>query len=142
MTLIAALVTFVGTALFTTWASGRQFRERKALREEAELLAALPDGLESKNSLRKHLNDAVNKYLQANTPAKARRRRRNFGFALVTVSFLVLIAMWVLMNMVGEFGRPGSPWWVRVVFLLGVALNGAGSALVGWNWRSARPSPT
>lgn len=125
-TLVVAVVTLLGTVLVTTWSAGRRFRERKVLKEEAELLAALPDSLEARDDLRSHLSSGVSRYVRMSDQRHRLARERLWGAALLAVA-ANLSLWWVAVNTV-EVAVVDALFVVNVGFaativcLIGVAL--------------------
>ncbi len=109
---VVAVIALVGVLTPLYLSSSSAGRERRALKELADIVAVLPQGLGSEAALRAHLDDAMEGYVVRHQPDAAMRRalrRRGNGLVaggLVGFLLLTLVLSGILNNDIG--GRPAD----------------------------------
>lgn len=132
--IVVAVIALVGVLLPVYLGASVSARDRRSMKETAELLEALPDDLEQAEALKNHLNTAVAAYIARAEPegAKLRALRTRsiwLGVGAIVVTVGGTILAFSLM--------PWSPRDRYIVYvLIGVSyLLFAGAISFFWLWR-------
>ncbi|MFQ6197821.1 hypothetical protein [Streptomyces sp. NPDC000405] len=117
---IAPVVVAAMTVLGGLWQARRKRpMTREIVKQDAELLALLPEDSEAKRILQQHIDDTVRKIVED----EDRRTRDGVGSCAAVVFLVVAIALLAV-----SAGRGGDWWWLGVPAALIGLLGGVGLA--------------